>query len=192
MTFLGEPAPSEGQQRLYDHDVADDGYVWDISRLWAHQPSLHQQLTALMSAAAQAAGLTLREKAMLVLGQASTIGDSYCSLAWGRWLSESDDAQTAAAALRQDGEPFSERERRLDAWARSIACDPNATTTEDIRALEDAGFEDPQILALTLYAALRLAFSTTNDALGAVPDAALADMLDPSVRDAVTWGRQPA
>lgn len=188
MTFLGEPAPSEGQQRLYDHDVADDGYVWDISKLWAHQPSLHQQLTALMSAA----GLTLREKAMLVLGQAATIGDSYCSLAWGRWLSESDGAQTAAAALREDGEPFSERERRLDVWARSIARDPNATTTEDIQALKDAGFGDPQILALTLYAALRLAFSTTNDALGAVPDAALAEMLDPSVRDAVTWGRQPA
>jgi len=192
MTFLDDPAPSEGQQKLYDADLAEDGYVWDASKLWAHQPALDEQFNAVISAASQAAGLTLREKAMLVIGQASTIGDSYCSLAWGRWLSESEDAQTAAAALRQDREHFSERERTLDSWARKIADDPNATTTEDVESLRGAGFDDPQIVALTLYAALRLALSTTNDALGARPDTALAGMLDPAVRDAVTWGRQPA
>ena len=54
------------------------------------------------------------------------------------------------------------------------------------------GFDDPQIVALTLYAALRMALSATNDALGARPDLALADMLDPAIRATVTWGRQPA
>lgn len=192
MTFLDEPTPSEGQQKLYDEDLAKDGFVWDASKLWAHQPSLEEQFNAMVSAAGQAAGLTLREKAMLVIGQASTIGDSYCSLAWGRWLTESEDARTAAAALRQDPEHFSDRERTLDLWARKIAGDPNDTTQDDVQSLREAGFDDAQILALTLYAALRLALSTTNDALGARPDIALADMLDPAVRGAVTWGRQPA
>jgi len=192
MTYLNEPALSEGQQKMYDTDLANDGFVWDSSRLWAHQPGLDEGLSALIVATAEAAGLSTRDKAMLVIGQSSTIGDSYCSLAWGRWLTESDGAGTAAAALRGDEAPFTERERALARWARKIADDPNGTTPQDIKGLRDVGFDDPQILALTAYTAARLALSMINDALGARPDLALADMLDPAVRAAVTWGRPPA
>jgi alkylhydroperoxidase family enzyme len=192
MTFLDEPAPSEGQQKMYDADVAEDGFVWDNSRLWGHQPALDEALGALIGAAADAAGLSNREKAMLVIGQAGAIGDSYCSVAWGRWLTEWEDAETAAAALRRDEAPFNDRERALGRWARAIADNPNDTTAEDVERLRESGFDDAQILALTLYAALRMALSVTNDALGARPDQALIDMLDPAVRAAVTWGRLPA
>jgi alkylhydroperoxidase family enzyme len=191
MTFLNEPAASEGQQRMYDADMADDGYIWDNSRLWAHQPALDEALSALIVGAADAAGLRIREKGMLVIGQSATIGDSYCSVAWGRWLTESDDVQTAAAALRGDEAPFSERERALATWARTIADHPNDTTPQDVELLRNVGFDDPQILALTVYAAARMALSITNDALGARPDQALIDMLHPSVRTAITWGRWP-
>lgn len=191
MAFLDDAAPSEAQQGLYDDDLERDGFVWDVTRLWAHEPALLDQLMDLIAASAAAAGLTLREKAMLVLGQAATIGDSYCSLAWGRWLAEGEGVDVAVAALRHDEAPFGERERALADWARAIASDPNGTTHDEIRRLRDAGFDDAQILALTLYAALRLAFSTTNDALGARPDSALAAMLDPAIRDSVTWGRPP-
>lgn len=192
MTFLDEPTASVGKQKMYDADIAQDGYVWDNSKLWAHHPELDEAFGALITTVGRAAGLTFRERAMLVIGQAATIGDSYCSLAYGRWLTEEVDADTAAAALRRDEAPFDERERALSAWARKVAGDPNATTSQDIQQLRDVGFDEPQILALTLYTALRMALSTTNDALGARPDAALADMLDPAVRAAVNWGRQPA
>lgn len=192
MTFLEEPAPGEGRQKMYDGDLAEDGYVWDNSRLWAHQPTLDEQLGALIRAAATAAGLSNREKAMLVIGQASVIGDSYCSFAWSRWLTEWEDAETALAAVRADETPFDERERALGRWARAVAGDPNATTPDEVQGLRDVGFDDPQILALTLYAALRIALSTTNDALGARPDLALAETLDPAIRATITWGRQPA
>ena len=88
--------------------------------------------------------------------------------------------------------PFDERERALANWARTIADNPKGTRSRDVQRLREVGFDDPQIFALTLYAALRMALSTTNDALGARPDLALADMLDPTVRAAITWGRQPA
>jgi alkylhydroperoxidase family enzyme len=177
---------------MYDADIADDGYVWDNSRLWGHQPALNEQLGDLIGAASTAAGLSNREKAMLVLGQATAIGDSYCSVAWSRWLTEWDGPDTALAAIQKDEEPFSERELALASWARTVATDPNGATPADIQRLRDVGFDEPQILALTLYTALRLALSTTNDALGARPDAALADTLDPRIRAAITWGRQPA
>ena len=194
MTFLNEPAPSEGQQNMYDADVAQDGFVWDNSKLWGHHPDpdLDQGLTELIVATAQAAGLSKRDKAMLVIGQSTMIGDSYCSLAWGRWLTEWEDADTAVAALKNEQTPFTERERALADWARKIADDPNSTTPDDIERLRHLGFDDPQILALTIYTGLRMALSATNDALGARPDLALAEMLDPAVRDAVTWGRPPA
>jgi alkylhydroperoxidase family enzyme len=80
----------------------------------------------------------------------------------------------------------------MAAWARKVADDPNATTPADIQALRDSGLDDGQIFAITSFVALRLAFSTINDALGAQPDAPLAQSLPPQVRDAVTYGRPVA
>jgi hypothetical protein len=67
--------------------------------------------------------------------------------------------------------------------------DPNATTPADIQALRDCGLDDDHIFAVTAFVALRLAYSTINDALGAQPDPQLLQSLPPLVRDAVTFGR---
>jgi hypothetical protein len=80
----------------------------------------------------------------------------------------------------------------MAAWARKVATDPNATTPAEIQALRDAGLDDGQIFAVTAFVALRLAFATVNDALGAQPDAQLARSLPPQVREAVTYGRPAA
>jgi alkylhydroperoxidase family enzyme len=192
VSFLGEPATSDAQQAMYDANIADDGFVWDNTRLWAHDPALNSAFGAALSAAGKASGLTLREKAMLVIGQAKAIGDSFCSLAWSRWLSEAGHTDVAVAVLQNDVAPLDERERVLAKWAVAVARDPNGTTAADVDELRSVGFSDPQIFALTLFTSLRLAMSATNDALGARPDLALAEMLDPAIREAVTWGRQPA
>ena len=73
-----------------------------------------------------------------------------------------------------------------------MATDPNATTPADIEALRDCGLDDGQIFAITTFVALRLAFSTINDSLGAQPDAQLARSLPEEVREAVTYGRPVA
>ena len=49
-SFLEEPPVSAQVQALYDEDLADGGYVWNVSRLWAHQPDTLKQLFGLMSA----------------------------------------------------------------------------------------------------------------------------------------------
>lgn len=76
----------------------------------------------------------------------------------------------------------------MAAWARKVATDPNATEA-DIQALRETGLGDGQIFAVTAFVALRLAFSTVNDALGAQPDAQLAASVPPEVREAVTYDR---
>ena len=191
MTFLEEPEPSAGQERLYAEDLADDGYVWDLTRVWAHQAEAKEQLMRLFDATADAAALTPRDKAVIVLAQAAEIGDSYCAVAWGKRLTDWADPQTAIAALTADDEPFSKREQALAAWARTVARSPGSSTPQDIQRLRDAGFSEPQIVALTIYAGLRTAFSSIDSALGARPDIALAEALDPAVRTVITWGRAP-
>ena len=56
----------------------------------------------------------------------------------------------------------------------------------------ELGNGDRQIFAITLFVALRLAFSTVNDALGATPDSQLTERVPTAVRSAVTFGRPPA
>jgi hypothetical protein len=70
--------------------------------------------------------------------------------------------------------------------------DPNATTEREVERLREVGLDDRQIFEATAFIALRLAWSTVNDALGAAPDKQLADAAPEPVRTAVSWGRQPS
>lgn len=117
------------------------------------------------------------------------MGDSYCSLAWGGKLAKAAGDDVAVRVLRGDDEGLDPAERVLARWARQVSRDPNATTAADVEALRQTGFDDAQIVALTCFISLRMAFSAVNDALGARPDRALVDSLPAAIRDAVTWGR---
>jgi uncharacterized peroxidase-related enzyme len=188
-SFLGQPPITPKAQALYDEDIADGGYVWNVSRLWAYQPETVQRLFELMSQALTPSGLAFRQRGILVTAAASTLGDSYCSMAWGGKLASATGPGLAADVLNgRDGE-LTEQERAMAAWARKIVKDPNATTPADIEALRDAGLNDEQIFAITAFVALRLAFSTINDSLGAEPDRQLVESLPKEVVDAVTYGR---
>jgi alkylhydroperoxidase family enzyme len=98
-----------------------------------------------------------------------------------------------AVASLTEGDPSDDpADRALAAWARRVADDPNRTTAADVQQLRDAGFDDHQVFAITLFVGLRLAFSTVNAALGATPDPEVLEAAPPEVREAVTWGRPVA
>jgi uncharacterized peroxidase-related enzyme len=191
-SFLSEPEVSPAVQELFDEDVAEDGYVSNASRLWAHQPATLRRLFELMMNAFDGSGLSYRQRAILVTAAASTLGDSYCSLAWGGRLAAASDPELAAGVLAGRDAGLTDQERALAGWARQVARDPNATTAADVEALRAAGLDDGQIFAVTAFTALRIAFATVNDALGATPDGELERALPPQVRAAVGFGRHPA
>jgi uncharacterized peroxidase-related enzyme len=191
-SFLQEPPASAQARELYDEDLADDGYVWNVTRLWAHQPDTLKSLFEVMSQAFRPSGLTFRQRGILVAATASALGDSYCSLAWGGKLGKASDPALAAGVLTGSDAGLTDQERAMAVWARKVARDPNATTPADIEALRDSGLDDGQIFAVTAFVALRLAFSAINDSLGAQPDAQLARSLPSEVREAVTYGRPVA
>jgi uncharacterized peroxidase-related enzyme len=165
------------------------GYVMNVSTVWAHDPAALDGLSDLLGHFSRAGSLTHRQRAILVTSCASALGDSYCSLAWGTKLADEVGADVAARVLRGDDASLGASERVLARWARQLARDPSSTTAGDVRALRAAGFDDAQIFAITAFVALRIAFSTVNDALGARPDRQLGVEAPAAVRDAVTFGR---
>jgi alkylhydroperoxidase family enzyme len=188
--FLREPEPSEAGRRMFDEDLAEFGYVMNVSRLWAYHPELMAGLFGL-TRAATAGRLDVRTRSILVAACASAFGDAYCSLAWGGKLASRIGDGAAAAVITGDDGGLDPAERCLAAWARTVARDPNTTRADQVAALRAAGYDDADIFAMTAFVAFRIALSTVNDALGLCPDAELAVGSPPAVRDAVTFGRLP-
>jgi alkylhydroperoxidase family enzyme len=187
--FLKAPTHTPDSRRLFDDDIDDVGYVTNVSRLWAYMPATLDGLSDLMGQVTEAGSLTLRQRALLVTTAASTLGDSYCSLAWGKKLAAALGSEVAAAVIRGAEDGLDAQERALVRWARSVATDPNAIEAGEVQGLRDAGFDETQIFAITTFVALRLAFSTINDALGAAPDSQLGRSMPGPVLSAVTFGR---
>lgn len=187
--FLTAPTPSSGADRLYQDDLDELGYVMNVSRLWAYQPETVEGLFGLMGQAAREGSLTLRQRGILVAACASTLGDSYCALAWGGKLAKEAGPDFAGDVLRGADDELAPSEAALAGWARQMVRDPNTTGPSDVQVLRDAGYDDVQIFAITAFVAFRLAFSTINDSLGARPDRELAESAPQQVRDAVAFGR---
>jgi uncharacterized peroxidase-related enzyme len=191
VAFLPDAPESDGARRLFAADLDAHGYVWNFTRLWAWRPELLEQFVALRLGLMEASTLTDRDFAVLVAATASTLGDSYCSFAWGEKLTKLSDADTAAAVLAGTAQPegLNTREAALGEWARQVVRDPNATSDADVDRLREAGLDDREVFDATLFVALRLAFSTVNDALGTTPDTQLVDRVPDPVRRTVTYGR---
>ncbi len=186
--FLEVPETTAEGQRIFDEDVAELGYVMNVSQLWAYQPATMTGLFKLVRQVTSADRLSLRHRSILVAACASAFGDSYCSLVWGSRLATASDPQTAAGVLRGVDDGLTTSEQAMAGWARKVARNPNDTTAADVQVLRDAGFSESQIFTITVFVALRLAFSTVNDALGVLPDAGLR-AAPGAVLDAVTVGR---
>jgi alkylhydroperoxidase family enzyme len=188
--FIDEPAPSPERQALYEDDIKDLGYVMNLTRAWAWIPAISDGLFGLLDGAAQIGQLSYRDKGILITAMASRMRDSYCSLAWGTRLAEATDPATAAAVIAgESSESMTVRDVALASWARKLAADPNSTSQEDVDGLRRAGFSDQQIVAVTAYVALRVAFSTVNDAIGAAPDQERAVAAPSEVVSAISFGR---
>jgi SAM-dependent methyltransferase/alkylhydroperoxidase family enzyme len=193
--FLASPPLTPATRRLFAEDLDGLGYVMNASRLWSHLPRALTSLSDLLAETARAGALTFRQRAVLVTSAAAGLGDSYCSLAWGKKLAEVSSPEVAAAVIGGETENvvgLEENERTLADWARRVARDANATTQDDVEALRRIGLDDSQIFAVTTFVALRIAFATVNDALGAISDPELTATVPEPVRSAVSFGRRPA
>ena len=192
-TYLGEPPENEMTRSAYERDRADDGYVWNVTRLWSWRNDFEHAFVALRTSLVEGSALTDREKAILNAAAAAARRDSYCSLAWGPRLAALTDDETAAATLAgREAPALTEREGALANWARQVVAAPGETNEADVERLRSVGLDDQTIFEATAFIALRLAFSTINGALGAAPDRQLANAAPQLIRAAVDYGRPPS
>lgn len=190
--FLREPPETDAVRAAHEAERASEGYLSNHTRLWSWRIDLDEEFRRLRNQIMSSSALTARDFAVLVTSTAAQLGDSYCSLAWGPRLASLSDEGTAARVLGGDSfEGLSERDAALADWARRIVRDPNATTERDVERLREVGLGEREIFEATAFVAFRLAFSTVNDALGAVPDDELTAAAPEPIRAAVTYGRQP-
>ena len=188
--FLQNAPDSEAVTGLYQGDLDKRGFVMNFNRAWAWRPDVADAFLALRSLLTSTSSLSPRQQAVLTCAMASTLGDSYCSLAWGKMLAVASDPSTAAAVLTASASTaLTPCEQALAAWARKVVDDPNGTTAEDVDGLRAAGCSEKDIFEATIFVAFRLAFSTINDALGVEPDRQIVEAAPPEVRSAVSYGR---
>jgi uncharacterized peroxidase-related enzyme len=191
--FLPEPPHTAAVEAAYENDLAQDGFVFNNTRLWSYRPDVTDAFVQLRSLLSKPSSLSERELAVLVTATASARADSYCALAWGNRLAGLAGDVAAAAVITGAAEPsLSQREVALAEWARAVVTDPNATTAADVERLRDNGLTDREIFEATTFIAFRLAFSTVDNALGAEPDQQHVEAASEAVRKAVSFGRQPA
>ncbi|HEX5093144.1 MAG TPA: hypothetical protein VFV84_10700 [Burkholderiales bacterium] len=191
--FIAAPQDSVETAKVYESSAASQGFVMNLARAWAWRPEVFDGFAALRNQLSGHSTLSKRELAVLVCAAASELGDSYCSLAWGRTLAQEAGAVAAASVIgNAANDTLTSRERTLAAWARKVVANPNATTPTDVERLREAGLGDREIFEATTFVAFRLAFSTVNDALGVNPDRRLAERVPAEVRAAVSFGRAPA
>lgn len=191
--FIPTPPQTPDIAAMYENNAKGQGFVMNFARAWAWRPDVFEGFLALRTQLAAQSTLSKREQAVMVCAMASTLGDAYCSLAWGKMLAADVGAETAAAVIKGMGDgSLAARDRALAEWARKITDDPNATKQSDVDRLRAVGLSDREVFEATVFVAFRLAFSTVNDSLGVAPDEKLAATVPAPVRAAVDYGRQPA
>lgn len=164
-------------------DVEMLGFVSNVTKLWMHDPASWEVMLDAVRASARGAGLSIAERGVATVTAATAMGDSYCPLAWGNKLGNETTPDLAASVLLGTHELLDDRSRVIADWSRKVAAGA-ATTTEDIARLCDVGFANAEIVRLTMFIALRVAFSTVNGALGARPEQDYVDHVPDAVREA--------
>jgi alkylhydroperoxidase family enzyme len=182
--FLGDAPGSVAAAALAEEDLTDFGFVTNATKLWMHDPDLVEKLFDLIGSTARSAELSFVERGIATITGAGAAGDPYCPLAWGTKVAEVADAGLAASLVSGSDDLLDARGRAIAAWARLVATDPRSATSADLAPLFAAGYDRAQILRLTLFVALRLAFSSVNGALGAVPEQDYVDLAPAEVREA--------
>jgi hypothetical protein len=142
--FLPEPEPSEAGLRIRQSSRDTHGFVMNVAHLWSWRPDVFDGVAALRNQLTSKSALTKRDQAVIVCATASQLGDSYCSLAWGKTLAAEATPAVAAAVLSATDPAgvLTPRDVAWTAWVRKVVADPTGKTQCDVDALKAAVFGD--------------------------------------------------
>jgi uncharacterized peroxidase-related enzyme len=169
---------------LYRDDLEGDGFVFSHTRAMAVNPAALRAFEDLIHAVVPSIGVRAYEIA--TLAAAAAIGSPHCLLAHGRKALRAealDEDEVLRLAAGDDG-GWSAGELAVIRFARSLSTRAHEMTDADSRALRDAGYDDRQIVDITLAASARNHFSRALQALAVPVEDELAG-LSPRLRAAL-------
>lgn len=177
--------PAGAWAAMYEEDVAADGFVHTYTAAMALNPTAHDAFVALVRAVVPSIGIRVYEAA--TLGAARAIGSAHCLLAHARktMRAEVADEDGMLRFADDDDGAFTDAEQAVMRYAAKLSTDAASMTDADSEELRAHGFDDRQILDITLAAGLRNHFSRSLLAL-AVPlddDPLLAPVLADALRE---------
>lgn len=170
---------------IYRDDLEEDGFVFSHTRAVAMNPDSLAAFETLIHAIVPSIGIRTYEIA--TLAAAGALRSRHCLLAHGRKALRAGalhEDQLEGLALQGDHPDLSDADRAFVRYARRLSTHPGEMTDADSQELRDAGFDDRQIVDITLAAAARNYFSRTLQAL-AVPVETELTGLGPHLRDAL-------
>jgi uncharacterized peroxidase-related enzyme len=191
MPFI-EPIAEQGATgevaALYEEDRADQGYVSNSTAIFSLRPSVLAAWISLRNAIT--ASMDRRRYELATLAAARRLRSSYCMLGHGSVLAERfyDPEAGRQIALDHRSAGLEPLDVAVMDLAEKVAADATSVTQADVDRLRDLGLADEEIFDVVATAAARSFFTKVVDALGALPDAAYAE-LDPALRDAFVIGR---
>ena len=191
MAFIHTPnaSASEKTTSMYASAEANYGYLPNMYRAFGHRPEVMESWAALLSSIRS--HMSLRRYELVTLAAAKELKSSYCMLAHGSVLLREGFTNDGLAATADGGEkaPVDAGERAIMAFAAKVVRDATSITQQDVDALKKHGLSDAEIFDITAAAAVRCFFSKMLDGLGAAPDHAYAERLDPNLRKSLAIGR---
>jgi uncharacterized peroxidase-related enzyme len=172
----------------YGADLAEDGYVSNVSRTFSHRPQVLAAWIGLKDAVTSS--MDRRRYELATLAAARRVRSSYCMLGHGEVLASKfyDSQQLRNIALDHHAAGLDEVDVAIMDLADKVAADATSVTQGDVDRLRELGLSDAEVFDVVAAAAIRCFFTKLVDGLGFQPDAAYGE-LDERLREALVVGR---
>jgi uncharacterized peroxidase-related enzyme len=172
----------------YKADLADDGYVSNVSRAFSHRPDALAAWIGLKDAVTST--MDRRRYELVTIAAARRVRSSYCMLAHGNVLADKfyDADRVREIALDHHAAGLDEVDVAVMDLADKVASDASSVTQADVDRLRELGLSDAEVFDVVAASAMRCFFTKIVDGLGFQPDAAYRE-LDESLREALVVGR---
>ena len=172
-----QDSEAEGKlQELYEGDRKNFGYIPNHAKVFSLRPDVLEAWRAFQGSIRK--NFRLRRYELVTMAAAMALQCRYCLLAHGAVLMKNEMNVEQLRALLRDfrNAGLDRSEVAMMEFARKIAISANEMTQADVDVLRGLGFQDVEILDITLTATMRCFASKTFDALGAEADPAFEEL----------------
>jgi uncharacterized peroxidase-related enzyme len=175
---------------IYRDEQQSLGLVMEASKCWTARPDMLPVISDMFAGLKKEFSLSMRDWRLITLVAAVEVPSTYCVTVYGHNLIKELGSKELVLAIVRDFRTagLSARDVAMLGYARKVAREAHRITQDDIDALRQSGFSDPQIADIAMCAALRCFVARYFEATGAGPEAMFIDE-DPETRAALAVGR---